>query len=229
MLAVGVRFGLIFCAALALLPGQPPIAGRAGLIYYAEGDLRLNDRHLERFIPMVRVRSGDRLRVVDGRAEVLLQPGNFLRMAEGSEFEMRSDALSHVDLVFHGIAILDIGAASSVQAWCGGFVSKILKPGTYRFECGVDQRTDSLIVRQGHARVAGHERSIDVGGNYVLILNAAMKAVPVRGRSLDSFDEWNAARASLLAPYRRERKIMERQSPPAGVIVIPRDPYPSPN
>lgn len=202
---------------------QPPIASRAGLIYYAEGEIRLNDHEVERFMPMVRVSAGDRLKVSDGKTEMLLQPRNFLRLASSSEVEMLADALSDVQLKVRGTAILDLGivnARTRVRASCGDVVIDILQPGTYRLDCERDHQPDSLAVMRGRATLDGFRRQVEVTTHQFVLLNREMKPTALRGRRSDSFDDWSAARAALILSKQVKGRTL---TPPNGVTVQPAD------
>ena len=214
------------CIALRILAAQPPISGRAGLIYYAEGDIELNSRLLLQFIPMVRVAAGQTLRVNRGRAELLLQPQNFLRLADHSTVEMKSDALSIVELILGGAAILDISnadARNSISASCSGPVAQVLRPGIYRFDCRHGETPDSLTVVRGRARIASNGRTVELTSNQLILLIPGLNVRNLHGRNSDAFDHWSASRTALIARKRGQETILEDKNkpPPAGVIILP--------
>lgn len=166
------------------------------------------------------------LSVDQGRTEILLQPQNFLRLADHSRVEMISDALSNVKVALRGVAILDIGAVgvkSSVQAFCGSAMMEMLRPGIYRFECGRGELSDSLAVTRGYVRVTDRGHKLELTKNHLVLLTPDMKVTTLRERHLDAFDRWSASRAVLITQNRGQEAILKdtNKTPPAGMIIIP--------
>ena len=75
-------------AGLALsASAQSVISTHSGVIYFSEGAVYVGDQPLERYPgKFPSVPQGAELRTADGRAEVLLTPGVFLRMGERRQF-----------------------------------------------------------------------------------------------------------------------------------------------
>ena len=74
---------------------QPIISAKSGIIQYLEGDVFLNGRLLETKIGKFEdMKDGSTLKTTEGRAEVLLTPGSFLRIAESSSVKMHDARLS---------------------------------------------------------------------------------------------------------------------------------------
>ena len=76
---------------------QVAISARPGLLLYAEGQVFLGEDQVE-FDPaqFATLKSGQRFRVGDGRAELLLSPRALLWMGQHSELEFLSDDLLNV-------------------------------------------------------------------------------------------------------------------------------------
>ena len=81
---------------LALPAGaQSVISTHSGLIHFFEGAVYLGDQPLESHLGRFpSVPQGGELRTAEGRAEVLLTPGVFLRMGERSAIRMVSNDLA---------------------------------------------------------------------------------------------------------------------------------------
>src|SRR5271163_2603282 len=93
----------LFLTVLAVsASGQAVISTHSGVVHYFEGAVYLNDQPLEprlgRFLSMP---EGAELRTEEGRAEVLLTPGVFLRIDRNSAIRMVSSSLadSRVELL----------------------------------------------------------------------------------------------------------------------------------
>jgi hypothetical protein len=101
----------LFAAAVSCLPvsGQYVISARPGLIHYAEGRVFLNGKPVpQQGGTSLEMKEAGELRTEQGRAEVLLNPGVFLRMAENSVVRMRSNNLADSRIEFvSGAAVID--------------------------------------------------------------------------------------------------------------------------
>jgi FecR protein. len=91
------RISFVLAAALASSAGlqaQSVISARSGIVHYVEGDVFLGDKAVTpTFGQFPDIKEGDRLSTTEGRAEVLLTPGVFLRLAENSAVRMISNRL----------------------------------------------------------------------------------------------------------------------------------------
>src|SRR5215469_17958231 len=88
LLAGGLPAGLSFAQ-------QQVISAQSGTVQYVEGTVYADGQKVERkFGQFPALRPGDELRTEDGRAEVLLTPGAFLRLSDHSSVRMLSNSLS---------------------------------------------------------------------------------------------------------------------------------------
>jgi hypothetical protein len=160
---------LAVVAALALpAAGQSVISTRSGVIHFFEGAVYLGDQplepHLGKFPSM-----GERaeLRTAQGRAEVLLTPGVFLRIGERSAIRMLANALSDTRVeLLEGSAIVDSeepSSGTSVRLIYKDWNVRFLQKGIYR----IDSEPPRLWVHQGEAEVsagaAGEPISVEQG------------------------------------------------------------------
>src|SRR5581483_12433636 len=89
----------IFCSALTPLLGLPLLAqsvisAHSGLVHFFDGSVFLDDQRLEQKTGKFdQINNGSELRTQDGRAEVLLTPGTFLRLGANSSIRMLSNKL----------------------------------------------------------------------------------------------------------------------------------------
>ena len=93
---------------------QPVISARAGLIQLTDGSVFLDDQRLEqRAAKFDQMKEGSELRTQDGRAEVLLTPGTFLRIGNDSAIRMVSNRLVDTRVrLLNGAAIVDAADGS---------------------------------------------------------------------------------------------------------------------
>src|SRR5207302_6844894 len=97
--------------ALAGFPAfaQSVISAHSGLIHYVEGRVLLDGKPVEvKISAFPEIKENMEFRTEDGRAEVLLNPGVFLRMGENSSIRMLSTKLSDSQIEFlSGSAVIE--------------------------------------------------------------------------------------------------------------------------
>ena len=192
------RWGLICLLALPAW-SQSVISVYSGVINYAEGTVLLDDRPLEpkpgRF---EEIKPGSQLRLEEGRAEVLLTPGVFLRLGPGSAIHMVSNLLvdTKVDLI-HGPAVIDAAEPTpetSVTVMLRNYEVHIKKAGRYRF----DSIPPELRVSDGEAEVSlnGDKPTTVESGQLLHLLSGVL--VPSYALS-DELDSWDKDRSEAIA------------------------------
>jgi hypothetical protein len=201
------RGTLTFWTILALLGlafpanAQSVISARSGVIHFLDGDVYVDDRplqaHLGRFET---VPEGAELRTGQGRAELLLTPGVFLRLGEKSRIRMKANDLADTQVeLLNGSAILestesnpDTSVTLIYTAWKTRFPTK----GLYR----IDSDPPRLWVYRGKAQAfagAGAPVAVDEGMN----LPFAAVLVPDRSNAApsDAFTEWANGRSQSIS------------------------------
>src|SRR5215813_739197 len=93
--AKSIAFGAVALAlSAAAVFGQQLISARAGMVHYIEGKVFAGDQQLEdKFGNFPQVKENQVVHTEEGRAEVLLTPGVFLRAGENSSFRMITNRL----------------------------------------------------------------------------------------------------------------------------------------
>ena len=114
-----MRYGCFWlCVVLGSVPAgaQSVISAHSGTIHYIEGDVTIDGNGLHpKFAEFPEVKSGQVLATDEGRAEVLLTPGVFLRLAEKSSVRMLSNALADTRIaVIFGSVLIDWEPADPV-------------------------------------------------------------------------------------------------------------------
>src|SRR5580704_9819856 len=104
-----VLCGLALAAGSVAALAQSVISARSGLIHYVEGQVYLGDQPVEtKFGVFPEVKENQELKTEEGRAEVLLTPGVFLRLGENSSFRMITNRLIDTRVEFlSGSAIVE--------------------------------------------------------------------------------------------------------------------------
>ena len=206
---------------------QSVISAHSGLIHFSDGSVFLDDQRIEQKTGKFdQMNNGSELRTQDGRAEVLLTPGTFLRVGANSAIRMLSNQLddTRVELL-SGSAVLDQGSDTlerhAVTILYNLDQVHIKKPGRYRF----DSEPPQVKVENGDVEVTADGKSVEAGAGYVVPFDgklAARKLLndPALELAGDDLDNWSAARGQLgggkqperrghLRPFRRDRRLAE--------------------
>ncbi len=183
--------------------GQNVISAKSGLVHYIDGDVFINDKPVEMkssvFAEVVGpsqvLRTGE-----EGRAEVLLTPGVFLRVAEASSFRMISNKLSDTKLeALSGSLLLEVAEVLKDNAvtlvYKDNSIS-IEKSGLYR----LDVTGGSFRVYAGEAVVTRAAATFTVkSAKSVQLDDAVLTASKFDNKTGDDFYRWASRRASYLS------------------------------
>jgi hypothetical protein len=181
---------------------QSVVSTHSGVIYFFEGAVYLSDQPLESHLGKFPcVSQGAELRTAEGRAEVLLTPGVFLRMGERSAIRMIADNLTDTQVELKaGSAIVDSGepnSGTSVTLIYKDWRVHFLQKGVYR----IDSDPPRLWVRQGEAEVfagpTGQPMSVKPG----MSLPFASVLVPERSSDepSDALSDWANGRGESIS------------------------------
>ncbi len=177
---------------------QDVISARAGFVNYKHGQVILpkgpNGSDARQLQP------GQTVSTDDGRVEVLLTPGTFLRLDNKSAARMISTNLTDVQVeLLSGTATVeadDLSKGASVTILWHGQRIPITHKGLYRFEPGPEAMR--VYVDDGKLNLAG--QTLKSGRDADLTSSGMLAAVNKFNRkNTDTFDRWNQARAYQLA------------------------------
>jgi hypothetical protein len=181
---------------------QSVISTRSGVIYFFEGAVYLGDQPLAPNLGKFScVPQGAVLRTAEGRAEVLLTPGVFLRMGEKSAIRMVANDLADTLVELQtGSAIVESGEPNSgtsvtviYKDWRVRFVQK----GIYR----IDADPPRLRVRQGEAEVfagpAGQPIPVEPG--MTLPFSGVLASERSSWEPGDALSDWASGRSESIS------------------------------
>lgn len=208
----GWKHCLAGAAGLLLITGsaaaQTAVSARAGMINVAEGDVFfLDDRGAapQRVEPrpneLLSMKDGQTLRTEEGRAEVLLTPGAFLRLGESGAVRLLSGRLSSVKLeLLEGGALIDVVELledNSVIVRLAGAEVELEKAGLYRFDA--EPPRVRVFSGQAEVRAAGQAQTLKSGRE--LRLEGAQWAVRKfnADKETDSLYRWSKRRSGYIA------------------------------
>jgi hypothetical protein len=195
LLALGLACGS--GAALA----QNLVSAKAGVIHLVEGDVYLDGKPVQlKVSEFPNIKEGSLLRSGEGRAEVLLAPGGFLRMAEQSEFRMVSTQLTNASVeVTRGVVLIelaDIMKEDYLTIMLRDASVSLKKSGLYRF----DAESASIRVIDGEAAVdAKGQRWVLKDGRELYAENGVWTAGKFDKDSEDALYRWSKRRSSYIS------------------------------
>jgi len=152
--------------------------------------------------------TGDRVRTAsDGRVEILLNPGSYLRLGGDSEVELSDNSLANLELkLLRGTAIVEATGIQETQLMINISTPHarlaIDRQGLYRLNVVPEDATE-LIVRKGRVILADSHTMVK-GGNKVVFSATAVSVAKLTGeeKKLEkevAVEQWSKERAETLA------------------------------
>jgi hypothetical protein len=168
----------------------------------------------------LKLEEGDFVRSRDGYAELLLQPGNYLRVGDGTECQIVSEPYDKMRLKLnHGTINLELLSRDNSSYWwypmekttelirviTPDAVVFINQPGVVRINASAG-RTE-VVVREGEAvlngrRVKKKRRAVAANGSVIF--------AEIDTRTEDNFDAWSRERAGQLV---QRNKLLKNEPP----------------
>ena len=162
------------------------------------------------------LQTGDSVKTgTDGRVEMLLNPGSYLRLGENSEFELANNSLENLEIrLLRGTAIVEATGSddSRLQINISTPHTKlaIVRRGLYRLSVVPGENTE-LVVRKGRVMLDRSQTKI-TGGNKVVFSGETFlvaKLQKAEKKNTDTLDAWSKERSETLA--QANRKIRGRE------------------
>ena len=161
--------------------------------------------------------AGDRVRTAyDGRVEILLNPGSYLRVGGDSEVELSDNTLENLEVrLLRGTAIVEATGADGLELNISISTPHtklaIVRQGLYRVSVVPGDATE-LIVRKGRVILSDSHTKVK-GGNKVVFsaTNVSVAKLTKEEKKLkdkEEVDVWSKERAEMLA--KANRRITDR-------------------
>jgi FecR protein len=173
---------LTFILSLATLSatafGQTGNTARPGTLNYVEGQASIEGRSLSsQSVGNTTLEAGQVLATANGKAEILLTPGIFLRLGNDSTVQMVSPDLTHTEVRLEqgraNVEVDQIYSQNTILVDLKNGQTQLLKTGLYSFDAG----NSTVRVFDGKAAVfpgastQANVKPIDVKGGHQLVLN----------------------------------------------------------
>ncbi len=198
--------GALLAAAL-LLPAQTQARiARPGTVNYTEGIVSLNGQRVtERQVGSIEVATGQVLETQDGKAEMLLTPGVFLRLGDHSAVRMVSPSITdtRVELV-RGTAMVEAAQVlkeNHLAVADQGSETLIQKHGIYSFNAN----QPAVAVFDGEAQVREEDRTAELHKGHEVALgpnNPKLKTESFNVKKAEESDPlyaWSKLRSEYVA------------------------------
>ncbi len=179
------------------------VSAKAGGVNFVEGDVTV----ARRFGKGGRLLSGDTLEVGDkvstgagGKAEILLNPGSFVRLGENSDFEFATTSLEDLQLkLTRGSAMFEVITDNQfsfvVNAPKAEF--NIVQTGVYRIDV-LNGETSRIEVWKGKAQINGAAEVIK-GGKQATVSNGQVSIAKFDRGDKDALEAFSKSRAKDLS------------------------------
>lgn len=176
--------------------------------------------------------AGDRVRTdFDGRVEILLNPGSYLRVGGDSEVELSNNSLENLEVrLLRGTAIVEATGADGLELNINISTPHtrlaIVRQGLYRLSVVPEDATE-LIVRKGRVILSDSHTKVK-GGNKVIFsrTNVSVAKLTKEEKKLkdkEEVDLWSKERAETLA--KANRRINDRMLNSAFASFVDTDPF----
>ena len=185
----------------ALSFGQSVISAHSGVVQYVEGDVSIDNQPIHpKFAQFPELKPDQVIATDEGRVELLLTPGVFLRLAENSSVRMLSNSLSDTRLaVVSGSALVEVGELlpnNSITFGAAGAQIALTHKGLFR----IDADPARLRVYDGQARVTADDNQAVVRKGHEVALNSPTLALTAFDtKDTDAFYRWSARRSEYVA------------------------------
>jgi len=179
---------------------QQAISAQSGMVHYIEGSVYANGKAVEsKFGQFPALRSGEELRTEDGKAELLLTPGAFLRVAEHSSVRMLSNRLSDTRVeVLSGSVMVECDELLKDNALALVYQGKSVqleKRGLYR----LDTEPAQFQVYDGVAVIQSEGGQLTLKRGKATSLDEVLVARNFNPQRYDELYAWNRQRSGSLA------------------------------
>lgn len=179
------------------------ISAKAGGVNYVEGKVTVVKNSRSGYLV-----KGDRLEIgekvstgADGKAEILLNPGSFVRLGENAVFEFASTALDDVKVkLTGGSAIFEVFADNEFKVAIATPKANFyaIKSGVYRVDV-LANGSGKISVWKGKAQIGENTEAVVKGGKAAIVTGNQVAIEKFDRDDKDALEVWSKDRAKTLA------------------------------
>jgi hypothetical protein len=192
-----------FLAALLVSPVWGSAPPQPGTINYIEGKALIDGHALsQNSAGSTQLAVGQSISTQNGKVEMLLTPGIFLRVGDNSTVRMISPGLANTTLALEKgramVEVAEIRPENNVRIIEGSESTQLLKPGLYDFDG--DQGQIRVFDGEAQVQTAGQQIDVKRGHNLNLHATGRLKARKFDRKAYeDDFYRWASLRAYYVA------------------------------
>jgi hypothetical protein len=205
---------------------QYVISAEAGAVNYAEGEVTVSrfDGTGGMIIKGDRAKVGDKIHTGKGWAEILLNPGSYLRMGRDTTFQFRSTSLDDLRVRLEkGSAIFEVLATAEFRV--SVFTPKnrivIAQSGVYRVDLAADG-TGTLSVTKGRAVVGDKDLYVVKEGRTATLDGRSTAVAKFDKDDMDDLAVWSKDRAKQLGNIAKSFKQKDLRNSLLGSMSLRR-------
>lgn len=191
-------------AAVAAAGDKYTISAKAGGVNYVEGTVSVvrKDGRSGYLTKRDEIAVGDIVSTgPNSRAEILLNPGSFLRIGPNSSFEFKTTSLDDLRIgLTSGSAIFEVFASYDFKVRVTTPKAKLLliKSGVFRIDVAADGGAN-IEVWQGEALLGDKNATVLKGGFSAVLTDGVATVKTFDRKNTDEFEAWSKARGKELA------------------------------
>jgi len=214
LLVTGLAFGVLAAGSAF---DQNVVSAHSGVVHYVEGTAFLNNERVDpKFGQFPEIKQDQEFRTEEGRAEILLTPGVFLRVGENSSLRMVSNKLTDTRVeLLTGSAMVecdDIAKDNAIMLLYKGSSMILVKHGLYRLETNPAR----FQVHDGEAIVKGESGQLTLKRGKATALQGALMAENFDKKATDDLYLWSNRRAEYLSRANAQSAMSVRNSGGGG-------------
>lgn len=219
---------LFLCGSLAI-PQPRTISARAGTIVYQRGAIYVDDRMMHPTYGDQRpfqMKNGQRLRVENGRVELLLGAGVYLRMIGPSAIRMQETQLAGTRvMVENGSALIEVAGMNKdakLRVGCGDSSTDLNRNGSYRFDAPTKAMAGRLRIYSGEAKIERDGVAVKGSTGLAVDLAAGLRLSKFDLKDRDELQRWAARRSQQRIDNERrqaEARAMQQAKRKAQIEV----------
>jgi hypothetical protein len=200
--------GSLFLAAILSAPAWATSTSEKtavpGTLNYVEGQVSIGTQTLDsKSIGSAELQAGQSLETEQGKAEILLTPGVFLRVGANSSVKMISPSLTDTEVGLSKgeamVEVAEIHPENDIRITEDRGTTQLLKTGLYDFDVSQEQ----LRVYEGEASIQDGSAHVTVKGGHEVSLagNGPLKAQKFDKKLYEESDlyRWSSLRSAYLA------------------------------
>jgi hypothetical protein len=197
--------GFFLAAALSVPALADTHPALPGTLNYVEGNASIDHEGVtSKSVGSTALEAGQTITTDNGKAEVLLTPGVYLRLGSDSSAQLISPSITNTEVALHhGEAIVEVDELhkqNNIRIDNGNATTTLQKTGLYEF----DNNPASVRVFKGQAEVQSGDHQVKVKGGHQLALGADNPKFKAAGFDKNSYQsselyQWSSLRSQYLA------------------------------